>query len=267
MKSYQKISLLVTATILALSLTACGNPVNQLTDKVIIGEGSGSGDVVSKGKHTFEANEFESIDVISEAMLVDIVRSKSEQAEIELIADKKVEKNISFNVTIQNEVLKIKSMEKNSKIVGDNRGERRLIISLPEKQYDKITVRNNFGTIEGSQLQANTISVKNDAGSIRLSSSTGAIHAETATGDIQIDGISLDNDLVAKTEVGTIRIGLNESPLAASLKLKSEVGDVSSNLDTVDYKVNTKREIQGTIGKNGPQLQASVSVGSVTVKA
>ncbi|RJE85525.1 hypothetical protein D3P07_20190 [Paenibacillus sp. 1011MAR3C5] len=267
MKSYQKISLLVTATMLAIALTACSSTVNKLTDKVVIGEGSGSGEVVSKGKHTFQANEFESIKVVTEAMLIDIVRSKSEQAEVELMADSKVEKDITFNVAIKNDVLEIETKEKNSKIIGDNRGERRLIISLPEKQYDKVTINNNFGAIEGSQLNMNTLNVKNDVGSIRLSSIIGAMHLETATGDIQIDGVSLNNDLIAKTEVGTIRVQLNESPAAADVSLKSEVGNVASNLEAIEYTVNTKREITGTIGTKGPRLEASVSVGSVTVEA
>ncbi|MFF2889853.1 DUF4097 family beta strand repeat-containing protein [Paenibacillus sp. NPDC057967] len=267
MKSYQKISLLVTATMLAIALTACSGTVNKLTDKVVIGEGSGSGEVVSKGKHTFEANEFENIKVATEAMLIDIVRSKSEQAEVELMADSKVEKDITFNVAIKNDVLEIETKEKNSKIIGDNRGERRLIISLPEKQYDKVTINNNFGAIEGSQLHVNSLKVKNDVGSIRLSSIVGAMHLETATGDIQIDGVSLNNDLTAKTEVGSIRVQLNESPAAANVSLKSEVGNVTSNLETIEYTANTKREITGTIGSKGPRLEASVSVGSVTVEA
>jgi len=266
MKSYQRISLLVTATMLALTLTACGGTVNKFTDKVVIGEGSGSGEVVSKGKHSFEADEFGSLKVVTEAMLIDIVRSQSEEAEVELLADSKVEKDITFNVAIKNDVLEIETKEKNSKIIKDNRGERRLIISLPEKQYDKVTINNNFGAIEGAKLHANSLHVKIDAGSIRLNDVAGAIRAETATGDIEVNGINLDNDLVAKTEVGTIRVKLNETPAAANVSLKSEVGSVTSHLETMDYTANTKREITGTIGTKGPRLEASVSVGSVTVE-
>ncbi|WP_165867580.1 DUF4097 family beta strand repeat-containing protein [Paenibacillus pinisoli] len=266
MKNYQRISLLVTATMLAIALTACSGTVNKITDKVVIGEGSGSGEVVSKGKHSFEADEFGSLKVVTEAMLIDVVRSQSDKAEVELLADSKVEKDITFNVAIKNDVLEIETKEKNSKIIKDNRGERRLIISLPDKQYDKVTINNNFGAIEGAQLHANALHVKIDAGSIRLSDIAGAIKAETATGDIEVNGISLDNDLVAKTEVGTIRVKLNEAPAAASVSLKSEVGSVTSHLETMEYSANTKREITGTIGTKGPRLEATVSVGSVTVE-
>ncbi|WP_424767410.1 hypothetical protein [Paenibacillus sp. sgz302251] len=60
---------------------------------------------------------------------------------------------------------------------------------------------------------------------------------------------------------------MNESPKTAIVNLKSEAGEVTANLEEVQYDVNSSNEKMGTIGSGGFRLEALTNVGAISVDA
>ncbi|RXZ79345.1 hypothetical protein EBB07_23085 [Paenibacillaceae bacterium] len=273
MKKGNKISLLAAVSVLTIALAGCGGAVSgftEKTEKLAIGAGSGSGEVASLGKSTFKAEEFDDIAINVTAMLIEVVRSDNEFAEFELITDKAIDNKFTFKTAIKSRKLTVK-VDEESKfgIIKPNnqKGERRLIISLPDKQYGKVAIQSDLGEISLSSVHANSTKVKVNAGSIILSGGSGKLELDAEVGDIKVDSVKLDHDLQANVSVGDIEIKLDEPPAAAELITKVDVGKVKLDLGQVSYKVDKGSEKTGSIGAKGPRLKATAAVGEVRISA
>ncbi|URN96433.1 MAG: DUF4097 domain-containing protein [Candidatus Pristimantibacillus lignocellulolyticus] len=268
MRSYQTISKLLLVVLLAVGMTGCGSFATNVGN-VVIGEGSGSGELISLQKESFKVDDFDKVQINVAAMVIFVTKSTTDNAEVELLVDDKIESKFTLEASIKSSKLDInvKEKEKNKSLINDTRGERKLNISLPDKVYDQLTINNNFGLVDVNDLNTKSIDITVDAGSIQLKSVVGEMKLEVNAGQIVVEGFSLENDLTAKTDAGAIRIDLNESPKSAEIKLVSEIGSVSSNLEGIDYSVNSSNKKTGTIGSNGYLIKASTSVGDIQVNA
>ncbi|MCA0757912.1 DUF4097 domain-containing protein [Paenibacillus sp. N4] len=273
MKKYKNTAKLAAIVVLAAAITGCSSSSLALTADMetdLIGEGSGSGSLVSKGKESFDADEFESVEVTATAMEIFVTESSAEQAEVELLTDEDIGNRFTFEADIRDGVLEAQ-VEEESKSFNFNpdgqKGERKLLISLPEKQYKKLKIRNAFGRVEASGVEADQVEIKLDAGAIRLDGVAGELDLEAAAGEIEVGGIRLDHHVTAKTDAGEIKIHLLEAPKDAEFLLQSDVGEVTANLGDADYKVNASNEKAGTIGSGGVLLEASTGVGAISVDA
>jgi DUF4097 and DUF4098 domain-containing protein YvlB len=150
--------------------------------------------------------------------------------------------------------------------VTDQQGERKLVISLPQKQYEQIRVNNGFGRVEAAGLQADELEVSIEAGSIELHDVSAELVLSTNAGNIAASGIVLNKPVTAKTDVGSIDIQLAEQPIAAVIKLKSEVSKVIADMPGIDFTTNTRSDKHGNIGSDGQLLKATTNVGDVTVE-
>jgi len=247
-------------------MTGCGSFTTNVGN-VVIGEGSGSGELISLQKESFKVVDFDKIDIKAEAMAIFVTKSTTDDAEVELLVDDKIDSKFTLETSLKSSKLDInvKEKEKGGSIINDTRGERKLNISLPDKLYNQLTINNNFGLVDINDLNTESLDIKVDAGSIQLKSVVGEMNLEVNAGQIVVEGFSLENDLTAKTDAGAIRIDLNASPKAAEIKLVSEVGSVSSNLEGIDYSVNSTNKKTGTIGSDGYRINASTSVGDIQV--
>lgn len=266
MITYQRISKWLVVVLLAVGLTGCGSMTTSLGNS-IIGEGSGSGDLVSLGQESFKVEDFDKIHVKADAMAIFITKSTTDYAEIELLADDTIDSRFTLEASIKSSKLNINVKEKGKKgkIINDTKGERKLNISLPDKIYNQLIINNDFGVVEVVDLNAVSMDISLDAGSIQLNRVVGEMNLEVSSGQIVVEGISLENDLTAKTDVGEIKINLNESPASAEINLVSEIGEVTANLDGIEYSVSSKNKKVGTIGSNGYHIDASTSMGSILV--
>ncbi len=270
MKNYQKTSLLLAIAIFAAVLPGCTNAETPITGKVetsVIGEGSGSGELTKESK-SFKAYDFDSIHVRARAMEIYVTKSSNDLAKVELLTDKAIDHRFTFDASVQSRKLTL-NVDEDAKSsyfsIKGQKGERKLLIALPDKLYDQVTIKNEFGRIEAADLKASSVDLKIDAGTIRVNRVSGKMQLETNAGGIEVEGISLDNDLSARTDVGEITIHLNESPKAAIVDLKSEIGDVKADLEDVQYSVNSTNEKIGTIGSDGSRIDAYTSVGTILV--
>lgn len=264
MKKYHKRIGLVAAVLLAVTLTGCGSLTSNLGEAVI-GEGSGSGETISTGKETFKADDFNKLDIQTDAMAVLITKSETEEATVELLVDDSIESEFKFNASVKSNTLEVvvKEKTKSKGLLNDTSGERKLLISLPDKVYTDLTIDNSFGLVDVSDLQSENMDIQVDAGQIQLKDSAGEMKLEVDSGQIVVEGLSLENDLKASTDAGEIRIILNETPDSAEINLSSDIGAVTANVDGVDFSVNSGNKKVGKIGKGNQKLEASTSVGAI----
>jgi len=272
MRTNKKMVCVLALVIALVGLTGCSDPVTSLTgnlEKSVIGEGSGAGDLVSKGQKTFEVAAFDNVYISAQAMAIVVTRSSGNNAEVEFLADKEISSKFTFDASVKSKVLNVKVEENGKKLnlSDDQRGERKLLISLPDKLYEQVTIKNNFGRVEAADLNANDVNIDLDAGEIRMSRVLGNMNLEVNTGAIVVDGIKLEKDLTAKTDVGEIAIHLSESPKNAEISLKSDIGNVRADFDGIRFDTNASNKKTGTIGSKGPHLNASTNVGSIVVDA
>ncbi|WP_020618342.1 DUF4097 family beta strand repeat-containing protein [Paenibacillus daejeonensis] len=267
-KTKRTVSVLLAATVLATALTGCGllEKVPERVELSVIGEGSGSGELVSKGSGTYAAEAFDGIEVKGEALAIFISRSTGDQAEVELLMDSNISNKVTFSTEVKSGTLQLDVKENSRNIGNDQRGERKLLITLPEKTYDKLNVTNAFGRIDIRDVAAEQITAKIDAGQIVMEQVQGKLDIQTEAGEIKLSGIELTDDINAKSSVGTVSLGLAVQPEAAEISLSSELGKVSSDLAGLDVKEQSGSKLTGTLGSGGPKVTLKSEVGTVDLK-
>ncbi|MDQ0062241.1 DUF4097 family beta strand repeat-containing protein [Paenibacillus harenae] len=254
----------------ALVLQGCSGQAIEWTEKVeasTIGEESGSGEWNVK-KKSFAGDEFDSIYVDTEAMAIEVTRSETGTAEIELRTDKAIDNRFGFDASVQSKELKLTVNEDEQKgILAANKqnGSRKLVIALPDQLYDKVTIRNNFGIVEANDVKSGSLDIQVDAGAIRISGVQGSMKLKTSAGEISVEGVKLDNDLIATADIGAIDIRLEETPTAADIDLKSDLGKVTANLGETRYSVDAGSEKVGKIGSGEHRLEAKTAVGAISI--
>jgi len=273
MRNYKTLSKFVAIAILAVGLTGCANTVTSLTGQMeesVIGEGSGSGELVTKWEKSFATGDFDRIQVKTEAMAVYVTQNAGDRAEVKLLVDKSIDNRFNFDASVKSKELQIQVDEENESFrlsSKGQKGERKLLLSLPDKLYDQVKIQNDFGLVDVKDLETDRTEINVSAGSIRLNRVSGVMKLETNAGEIVAEGIRLENDLSAKTDVGEIKIQLDQTPVNAKLNLQSDVGKVTADLENIDYNVNATNEKIGSIGSKGPLLEAHTNVGSIRVDA
>ena len=264
-----KLSLLAASAMICLTLVGCSSPVTSIVEgfeSTFIGPKSALGDENIE-ERTFHADEFDSIYVNTEAMEVCLNQSPNDLAAIQLITDKAIDNPFAFEASVENGVLHL-SVDEKTKINFLDRvqnGERKLMISLPEKRYNEVSIRNEFGSVDVTDVAANHVEVKLSAGDIRLSGVSGELALETATGTIEAEGVMLDQNIFTKTSVGDIDVRFSAPPDSGSIRASSTLGDVSVGLEGMQYSVNSGNYVAGRFASEGHLLEAVAEIGSIRV--
>ena len=265
MLAYQKLTGVIVTILLVFTLMGCG--MNNLGNSVI-GEGSGSGELVRIGEKTFQQDTFDIISVKAEAMAIYIQPSTDDKATVELLVDDTIKNKFSFDVSIKSSTLDIKIKEKSEALVSinDQKDERRLNISLPSKVYEQLSIQNEFGLVEIEKIEQQQLNIFLNAGSISLNEVSGAMKLQVEAGQIEVNKLILEDDLYAKVEAGEIEINLQETPASAKFDLATELGEVEVNLEGIDYEVDSTNKKVGTIGSGESKtIEAKNELGNVVI--
>jgi DUF4097 and DUF4098 domain-containing protein YvlB len=272
MSHRRAIVLALALTVGAAGLAGCADKESPvaLTGEIegaSIGEGSGSGELLSK-KQSFAVGDFDSIEVDATAMEIYVTKTDGDQAEIELLTDKAIDNRITMDAFIRSRQLRLRVDEETRWRLLDRaqKGQRKLRIALPDKRYDRVRIQNEFGLVDADDLKADHTRIKLAAGSIRISGGSGELDLRTDAGNIAVERPKLERDLSARTSAGDITIDLKESPEAADIDLRSEIGSVDADLDNLRYITNMGNRIEGTIGSGGPRLEADTETGRILVR-
>ncbi|REJ12071.1 MAG: hypothetical protein C6W59_15175 [Paenibacillaceae bacterium] len=269
MNKRSKLPILAATTVMILALIGCSDTVTSNVERVettLIGPESASG-----GKNIqeriFHADEFDRIDVHSEAMEVYVEQSPDDQITARLITDKAIDNPFVFDASIENGVLRL-SVDEQTKINFLDRvqnGERKLILSLPDKPFKEVAIRNEFGSVDVADLSAGRVEIKLSAGDIRLSGVSGELALETEAGTIEAEGVTLDQDIFTRTSVGDIEVRFSAPPEAGSIRAKTTLGDVQVDIDGVQYSENSGNDKAGRLASDGHLLEAVSEVGSIQI--
>lgn len=267
MRSYQRLGKLLAVVFLSVGLTGCYSLTSNIKNEVN-GEISGSSEVVSHGKQLFKVDDFDEIQVKADAMAIYVTKSATDEAEVDLLTNDSSKSRFTLDASIQSGKLNITVKEKGKNInFNDLKGIRKLNISLPEKMYDELKIKNSFGLVEVHDLTLNNVDIHVDAGSIQLDGVVSEMDLEVNSGQIVVEGFELEHDLTAKTDAGEIRINMNKTPKAAEIDLASEVGAVTAKLEGIEYSVDSINKKKGKIGSGGHYIKASTSIGAILVEA
>lgn len=179
--------------------------------------------------------------------------------------------------------IQIKGQKKNYNILDWNKSRKaELLLQLPPEEYDSIKLSANIGAIQHTQVHAKQLEITNDIGEINVRNvntqklnvkgSIGAIHLTNVTGEaniknstglVQLQMPAIQDSVQINTDIGAVKVIIDEHPEQLAVNLSTELGSIDTNLD-MDYTVQTRKEIQGTIGKaKQPALKVKTEIGKV----
>lgn len=104
-------------------------------------------------------------------------------------------------------------------------------------------------------------------GGIRVSRQEGKLRAETTNGGIRLEHLTFKDGIRASTTNGSITLAI-EAPeqIDATLRAETTNGHVSVDFPvTLQHLRQSKRLIEATIGKGGPEISLETTNGSITI--
>jgi hypothetical protein len=131
-------------------------------------------------------------------------------------------------------------------------------------RFDEVKASSTNGDIrlENAAVRAD-LSTTN--GTIRALDLSGEITADTTNGGIILEFRELKADVRAGTTNGSIRIRLPEE-INARLSARTTNGRITTDIPiTFTGTVSSRRRLEGTLGKGGPEVRLQTTNGSITI--
>ncbi|MEN6310242.1 MAG: DUF4097 family beta strand repeat-containing protein [Acidobacteriota bacterium] len=113
-----------------------------------------------------------------------------------------------------------------------------------------------------------TLDVSTTNGEIRVSRQEGRLKAETTNGGIRLERLTFKDGIRAETTNGSITLAI-EAPdqVDATLRAETTNGHISVDFPvTLQHLRQSRRLIEATIGKGGPEISLETTNGSITIK-
>jgi DUF4097 and DUF4098 domain-containing protein YvlB len=227
-------------------------------------------------KKVVEDSSFTNIEVSTNNAEVVIVPTKSSDATVEYSgASKKAKYN--FEVDVKGDTLSVHLKQKRRFFFwfGFHSRDLKLIVNVPEKQYENIQVKSNNGLINVENLLAemvlletdngkillenvvaNSVNVETDNGKIVLDHVEGKIKGTTDNGQISLITNKLDWPIDLATDNGSIEIKTESEPANATIDSESDNGTITI------FGNEIKRS---TYGKGKHLIKLRTDNGSITV--
>ena len=121
----------------------------------------------------------------------------------------------------------------------------KVVVHLPKKNFNHITINNDVGSTNLTEVDTKSLTVNTDAGSVKLDrigtdtmdvsseigsitvhDSTGDMALKSETGSIKVQTDALDHHLNASTELGSIKVTTRQSPEDIFITAQSELGSI-----------------------------------------
>ncbi|MGN1401958.1 MAG: DUF4097 family beta strand repeat-containing protein [Bacillus sp. (in: firmicutes)] len=222
---------------------------------------------------TYSPEDIHHIAIDTAASDIEIVRG-NQDAEISIIYPDKQQPS---TIELQDNTLKITS-NKMANLIGFNikNKQEKIILSLPEKLYGNISIKNSVGatllkdlttgnvkvqTSTGAvklvQVTTDNIAIEAEVGAISVEHSRGQMVLENGTGTIQIKTDELTDPIEASTEIGAIQILTKKKPNDVFITAYTEIGS------TQIYGEKTSAYKQGD---SSTEITLKTTTGGITVK-
>ena len=191
---------------------------------------------------------FTNIEIATDNAAVEIVPTDDSVATVEYLGETKKKSKYVFKAKINGETLAIQFKEKRRSFInfGFSSSDLKLLVKVPQKQYNKIQVETDNGrikvdnihaeeimlatdngTIEMKNVETSTTDVKTDNGKILLESVEGKITGKTDNGRISLVTNNLDRPIELTTDNGRIEIQSEKEPANATIDVKTDNGRVN----------------------------------------
>ncbi|MGC5327448.1 DUF4097 family beta strand repeat-containing protein [Brevibacillus sp. SYSU BS000544] len=240
-------------------------------------------------ERVLNGKEIDQIQVKTEVASIKISESSDEQIHVLLdgTMDEKSKEKYRFSVESHGNQAEIKfDMSENNKFgfsfFENNPFDTELIISLPEKTFNKIDIHSDVGKIEMETIRAEELVVgtnvgnialeeyigkqaelKTDIGSIEINNAIGKMNIETNTGKVYLGMDKIDEDINIKSDTGKVEVVVENKPDSLALDLKSEIGKVTADTEGISIEEQMDSEIVGRLGSGGPKVKVRTDVGSI----
>ncbi len=219
---------------------------------------------------TFE-NNFKTISVNSEASLIEIKKSNSNNFKVLVYGNKD-----NINLTYDNDALNIETKKDFCTLICFGQKINKIEIYIPQYYENKINISNNYGDIKIADFINASMDIKNDCGDILISSIKN-VSIQSSYGDISIGSliegdinqdcgdITIDNvsNIKATNNLGDIKI----NKINSYFDLSDNCGDIK--IDEVNINENSKIKLDlgdVKIGlTNEIYIDAKVSLGDIKI--
>lgn len=221
-----------------------------------------------------EDSSFTNIEVSTNNGEVIIIPTKSSDATVEYSG---ASTKYNFEVDVKGDTLSVHLKQKRRFFFwfGFHSRDLKLIVNVPEKQYENIQVKSNNGFINVEDLQAEmvlletdngkillkkvvakSVNVETDNGKVVLDHVEGKIKGTTDNGQISLITNKLDWPIDLATDNGSIEIKTESEPANATIDSESDNGKITI------FGNETKRS---TYGKGKHLIKLRTDNGSITV--
>ncbi|MBM3293013.1 MAG: DUF4097 domain-containing protein [Candidatus Aminicenantes bacterium] len=102
-------------------------------------------------------------------------------------------------------------------------------------------------------------------GTIRANNVKGPVRAGTTNGNVVLELVDFSGEIKAGTTNGSIRLRLSGEP-NARLVARTTNGSIRTDIPvTIEGRLNTRRRLEGTLGRGGPLISLETTNGSITI--
>ena len=190
---------------------------------------------------------FTNIEILTTNAAVEIVPTKDSVTTVAYSGKTKKSSKLIFKADVKENTLSIQFKEKRRSFInfGFSSLDLKLIVKVPEKQYEliqaesdngRIKVENiqtkelaletDNGTIELKTIDATAVDIKTDNGAIILDQVDGTIIGRTDNGKISLVTNNLDRPIELTTDNGKIEIQTEKEPTNATIDVKTDNGRI-----------------------------------------
>lgn len=172
-------------------------------------------------------DEFHSISMKTDT--ADIVFVKSEGSECQVVCHE--EEHSKHSVTVQDGTLTINLVDEREwyEYIGITIGSSKIAISLPEKEYTSLFIKESTGDIEMTEAFAfENVDISTSTGRVNLANMTCKnVISKGSTGDLLLENVIAEEKLLIERSTGDIFI---DSCDAAEIFIETDTGDVRGSL-------------------------------------
>ncbi|ART75362.1 DUF4097 family beta strand repeat-containing protein [Sutcliffiella horikoshii] len=120
-------------------------------------------------------------------------------------------------------------------------------VRIENTEAKNITIEGTSGDITFKEVLAD-LQVDTTSGDINVWGVEGNVDVETTSGDIEIDNKRVTGNLEVEVTSGDVSVKFDENPSSLAVDFKGRSGKGTVNLDGMQYKEKSERNIEGQIG-------------------
>lgn len=197
-------------------------------------------------KKVIDDQSFTNIEILTTNAAVEIIPTEDSETTVAYSGKTKKNSEFIFEADVKGNTLSVQFKEKRRSFInfGFSSLDLKLIVKVPEKQYDRIQAESDNGRIKVENVQTKELVLETDNGAIELKTiNATAVNVKTDNGAIILDHV--DGTIVGRTDNG--RISLVTNNLDRPIELTTDNGKIDIQTEkeptnaTIDVKTDNGR--------------------------